>query len=511
MLCRDGVAWRLPNKAHFPGLSMVDNRADETTGAAPSVDAAIRSAIVWNFATIAFAQIVLAAIFLMLAARLEPATFGIFALASVMTDAFYVLGLSAAVDSIVQRQDFSRKTLSTVTWVSGALCVVFALVFFGVAAMYANAIGSGEVAVVLEALSLTTLMLPFAVAPTAIMRQRLDMKGLALLNMAAAITGGLAGLATSFTEAITWSLVVQRIVTTAAFIILATLRTRMTPTLALDLQAARQWLAGASRIFTGQGITALTPRIADVLIGVFFGPVIVGFVRVATRLSDLLIGLLVSPITQLWVTLLSRNADSAAAQRSIFLRLSGLTALIALPGFVGLGLVANEVVALILPPNYAPVAGPLAVLCMLGIFTPLTSQRNAVFTALRRYNHLVWFSVVDFAASIVGMLATAQFGPLAMLSTGAFTGTILVVFALPIILRSLDLDAGTLVARLAPPYTSVAVMAAVVLAEHFILTGLSPLAFLVTKAATGAAVYGGMMLVFFRPALTDAMTVLSRR
>jgi len=490
---------------------MAHERADETSGAAPNVDAAIRSAIIWNFATIAFAQIVLAAIFLMLAARLEPATFGIFALASVMTDAFYLLGTSAAVDAIVQRQDFSRRTLSTVTWTAAGICAVFALAFFGVAALYASAIGSTEVAHVLEALSLTTLMLPFAIAPTAIMRQRLDMKGLALLNMAAAVAGGLAGLATSFTEAIAWSLVVQRIVTTAGFILLATWRTRMTPALELDQSAARQWFAAASRIFTGQGIATLTPRVADVLMGVFFGPVIVGLVRVAIRLSDLLVGLLVNPISQLWVTLLSRSAQSIAAQRSVFLRLSSLTALISLPGFVGLGLVSREVVALILPPDYAGVGGPLAVLCMLGVFTPITSQRNAVFTALKRYNALVWFSLIDLAVTIAGMLAMAQFGPLAMLSTGAFTALIVVMFAIPIILRDLELGTAQLAAQLAPPYTSVAVMAAVVLAEQPLLAGLPPLEALVAKAATGAAVYCGMMLVFFRRSLADAMAVLSRR
>jgi len=490
---------------------MADERADDQSGAAPNVDAAIRAAIIWNFATMAFAQIVLAAIFLMLAARLEPATFGIFALASVMTDAFYLLGTSAAVDAVVQRQDFSRRTLSTVTWVSAGICAVFALVFFGVAALYANAIGSAEVASVLEALSLTTLMLPFAIAPTAIMRQRLDMKGLALLNMAAAVTGGLAGLATSFTEAIAWSLVVQRIVTTAAFILLATWRTRTTPMLAMDRPAARHWLAGASRIFTGQGVATLTPRVADVMMGVFFGPVIVGFVRVAMRLSDMLVGLLVNPITQLWVTLLSRSAKSVDAQRSVFLRLSSLTALIALPGFVGLGLVAHEMVALILPADYAPVSGPLAVLCMLGVFAPLTSQRNAVFTALKRYNALVWFSLIDFVATMAAMLATAQFGPLVMLSTGAFTAMIIVLFAIPIILRDLELGAGTLAAQLAPPYVSVAVMAAAVLALQPLLAALPPLESLAVKAATGAAIYCGMMLVFFRRSLMQAMTVLSSR
>ena len=94
---------------------MQDDRAEHVQGDTPRVEGAVRSAFIWNFVTLAFAQVVLAAIFLMLASRLDPATFGIFALASVITDVFYALGTAAAVDAIVQRQDFSRRTLSSIT------------------------------------------------------------------------------------------------------------------------------------------------------------------------------------------------------------------------------------------------------------------------------------------------------------------------------------------------------------------------------------------------------------
>ena len=88
---------------------------DELEHDSPRVQTAIRSALIWNFVTLAFAQVILAAIFLLLATRLEPATFGMFALASVITDIFYTLGTQASVDAIVQKQDFSRRTLSSIT------------------------------------------------------------------------------------------------------------------------------------------------------------------------------------------------------------------------------------------------------------------------------------------------------------------------------------------------------------------------------------------------------------
>ena len=51
---------------------MQDDSGHQLQGDAPRVEGAVRSAFVWNFVTLAFAQLVLAAIFLLLATRLPP-------------------------------------------------------------------------------------------------------------------------------------------------------------------------------------------------------------------------------------------------------------------------------------------------------------------------------------------------------------------------------------------------------------------------------------------------------
>ena len=484
---------------------------DELEHDSPRVQTAIRSALIWNFVTLAFAQVILAAIFLLLATRLEPATFGMFALASVITDIFYTLGTQASVDAIVQKQDFSRRTLSSITWATSGICLAVTSVLWLTAPVYAGAMGSPAVAGILEVLTLSTLLLPFAVGPTAVMRQKLDMKGLALLNMGASLMGGAAALAISFTPAVEWALVVQRLVTTTSFIVLATWRTQMIPELKIAREAVRVWASSVSRIFAGQGMSAITPRIADVFTGVLFGPTAVGYLRVANRLTDLLLGLLVNPLSQLWVTLLSRSGESAEAKRTVFMQLSNLTALIALPGFVGLGLISQEIVGLILPPDYAPVAGPLTVLCMIGVFAPLTNPRNALFTALGRLNYLVWFAVLDIIVTALGMCVMSQFGPVVMLCSGAFTSIVMVVIALPIILKDLKLQMGEVANRLLPPYAAVAVMALCVLAAESWMAGLPLIEVLLLKIVLGVLTYGGVLMMFFRDSVMQTLRAVATR
>jgi len=478
---------------------------------APRVETAIRSALIWNFVTLAFAQVILAAIFLLLATRLAPATFGVFALAAVITDIFYTLGTGASVDAIVQRQDFSRRTLSSVTWATAAICVAVTGLFWLIAPGYARAMGAPQVAGILEVLTLSTLLLPFAIGPTAVMRQQLDMKGLALLTMASSLTGGAAALATAFSPLLEWSLVVQRLVTTGSFILFATVRTRMLPALVLGRDEVRTWLSSVSRIFAGQSISAITPRIADLFTGALFGPTAVGYLRVANRLTDLMLGLLVNPLSQLWVTLLSRAGDSVEAKRTVFMQLSNLTALIALPGFVGLGLTSQEIVGLILPHEYAPVAGPLTVLCMIGVFAPLTNPRNALFTALRRFNYLVWFAMLELAVTALGMFIMSPFGPVIMLSSGAFASLAMVVFALPIILKDLKLQPAVLANRLIPPYAAVAVMAVGVLAVEPLLHRMPLIEALLVKVVVGVVIYGGVLMMFFRDAVMQTLRAVAAR
>lgn len=490
---------------------MQDDSRDQLQGDAPRVEGAVRSAFVWNFVTLAFAQLVLAAIFLLLASRLDPATFGIFALASVITDVFYALGTAAAVDAIVQRQDFSRRTLSSITWAMSGICIVMTVIFCAAAPFYAGAMGAPGIAGALEVLTLSTLMLPFVIGPTAIMRQKLDVKALALLNMVSSLMGGGAALIISFTPALEWSLVVQRLVMTASFIVLATARTRLLPDLVMDRETVRNWMSSASRIFAGQGIASITPRLADVFTGAFFGATAVGYLRVATRLSDLLMGFLINPVSQLWVTLMSRTAGSTEARQSVFLQLTNLTALVALPGFVGLALIANEVVSLVLPRDYAPVAGPLAVLCLLGVFVPLTNPRNLLFTALRRFNYLIWFSVLDLVATALSMAIMARFGPVIMLCSGAFTSIIMIMFALPLILKDLNLPPTDVASHLLPPYVAVAAMAGCVIAVGPLLAGLPVIEALLIKIAIGIIAYSGVLMTFFRASVMQALRAVAAR
>jgi O-antigen/teichoic acid export membrane protein len=109
--------------------------------------------MIWNFASMAFSQIALAGVFILLAQLLDPGIFGLFALAAVLVDFASQQGSTALVDAVIRGQDFSKRTLSTVFWVSAVLTVVVVAALVMGAGVYGRIVGDADAAPVLAAMA----------------------------------------------------------------------------------------------------------------------------------------------------------------------------------------------------------------------------------------------------------------------------------------------------------------------------------------------------------------------
>ena len=478
---------------------------------ANGLGSAVRSAFVWNVLSSAFAQIALAGMFLLIAGRLTPELFGLFALAAVLTDVIASLITSASIDIVVQRQDFTRRSLSTMLWLTLSLGGVVSIAIVIASGAYAQAINVPEVAQLVQLLVVSILMAPFIIGPTAVMRQRLDFKGLSVINMASAFIGALAALATAYSPFMPWSLVVQRFVTTSINIVLATARTRILPTFEFDASMARNTIRPLAKIVAGQGVASVVPRVIDLAMGLFFGASALGHLRVAVKLSDMALNLLVNPIGQLWVVMLAKARTTGDNGSDIFLQLSRLTSLIALPGFLGLALVAHDLTALVLPPVYAPVGDFLAVLCAIGVFVPLTNPRNAILTVLQKFNALFWFACLDLCATVVALYAFHWWGPVAMLAGLASVPVLLLMFAVPYVLRQLHTDARALAVVIQPAYFAAAAMCVCVLGAAPFVASLGALQSFAVKVALGGTIYLAVLGLIFRSTAREAIKTIFQR
>lgn len=462
------------------------------------VGAAVRSAMIWNTASMVVSQLAMSGIFILLAARLGPHVFGVFALAAAFVDYVAVQGSSAAIDAIVRAQEFSRRMLSTAFWcIMGIVFVPTALLVVGAAPM-AEWMNEPDLAPVLIALALTLVPLPLSVAPFAVARQNLDFRGVAIRGMGSSIAGGVCALAVAMTEYWAWALVVQRFVQVFVSTAMIMIHTRVFPTFEFDRKAAGPFLKATGKIFAAQGIEGTVPRFVDVFIGATFGTVLLGCYRVACKLYDVVLSALVNPIAGMWVVLISKAGEDREQRRNVFLQLSRLTALICVPGYIGVALTSGDLIDLMFDENYAPVASMLGVLALTGaIVIPLTNFRNAILTSLGRMQLLIWLSVVDVILVVGGVFAAKPFGMTAVLIALSLQNLPIFMFAFTLILREMGCRARDLLGAIAPPYVAAAVMGAAVLGVGAVLPA-DAMTGLAGKAVVGVVVYTGVLLLIFK-------------
>ncbi len=493
--------------------SSTDTTATATDTARPQkgLGTAFRSAMFWNITNMTFNQVVTTVVFLFLTYKLSPEVFGLFALGVIFVDYFHFQARTSAVDSLIQGQDFSKSMLDT-AFSAGfiVVLVVTALLMLG-SSLFATAMEEPQLALILPALALTLLPMPFIVPPMAVLSNEMDFRGIAIRGIIAAIGGGLAAVFVAVGPYAEWALVVQRavnVIVSAAFLMF---RAKWFPSLRFDRGLASAFLRNSGSIFIAQAISNSLMRVLNLVLGVFFGAAAIGLMSVAARFIETIYGAVAAPMGSLWVIMLSKERDSKSGRSNLYLGLTQLAALVCLPIFAGIALTSHDVVALVLSEKFAGVAPFLTIFASIGMFVPLAYFRNASLTALKRIRLLRYLAALDLFVLVIAALIAAQWGPWAIAGAMVVPVFVTALFITPILLREMNTGFGQLVGAILPAYVAIAVMSGGVLGLGALIGEATPLVSLLAKASCGIALYAGYLLLFHRKWVMRAVSIARQK
>jgi PST family polysaccharide transporter len=243
----------------------------------------------------------------------------------------------------------------------------------------------------------------------------------------------------------------------------------------------------------------------------FFGPAAVGAYNLAYNLADIpaiQVGEQIALVLMPSMAKLPRERRPRALERS-----TALLSLIIFPLAVGLGLIAQPLIALILPANgWQDVAPLLAVLACLSVFRPITWVLSAYLEAEAKTNRLMGLELAKIVLLIGGIWLLQPYG---MRAASAAVGIAFGTTALAGI--ALVMREGPSPRRLAigflQPLAACSVMAAVVWAVHGAMAAAGferPALRLIAMIATGAAAYVVAALVLCRATARDLLSLVKQ-
>lgn len=469
-----------------------------------SVNKAVRQGFLWNLLNFLISQGAGIAIFLLLSRAVTPAIYGVFAIAATIVDLFGFQGRWAAMDALIQRRDYSQRALSTAFFSLMGVVVALVVISIACAGLMADAFGEASLRHVLPALAITLLFTPPIIVMDALIMRNLQFRASAIRSIVGTLFGGAAGLAVAFSPAVEWALVAQRLVTSVVTLVVMFAFTRWIPQWTFDVASVGGFLRRSLQLWATSILSSLQTSVVHAAVGFRAGVEALGLVIVARRFENLLHGPVTTPIQALWVPVLSVLRTDMGESWRLFLRLSQLTALVALPAFVGLSLVAHELVVLLLDARYRDADDILVVIALHGLFIPVGYFANLVFTGLDRSDLSLKFSLIGIICYIPAIWLASAYGAVAALWVSFVATGALGLVATFVQIRMFHGRCLEFAKALAPGYFGIAAMAAAVLALKYFLPIENSALSLVSSMAVGAVAYGSWLIAFHRSQVMEA-------
>jgi O-antigen/teichoic acid export membrane protein len=455
-----------------------------------------------------------------LAAILGPRDFGVIAMAMVyigFIQMFLDQGFSLA---LIQRKHLQPEHLDSIFWLVmavGGLLVALSIVLSG---WWANVNHLPALAAVIRWLSLTILIGALNVVQNAVLQRNMNFRALSLQANVAAIIGGVVGIGMALASFGVWSLVGQKLVEAALYLLLLWKMSPWRPRWMFSLRHLKELLGFSASTFMAKVGVLANRDSAALLIGLFFGPVPVGLYRFAERTVEMVLDMTTTPLRQAAFPQLSKVQDNSAQLSQSMLSCIRLTAALTIPALAGLAVTSRSLMA-VMGAKWTPAADALTILCVTGIILAFTRFAEVLLPALSRPHHLAILKWVECGVA-VGALLLVVFLLRGASITDQVTGIALARFAVGVVLfgpvflffviRLSGVSLRDFASTIGPSFfAGAAVVATVVgLSKSDLLSKLKPITILSTEVLFGATVAVAVMWMFDQRLKTEVLMLVAR-
>jgi PST family polysaccharide transporter len=320
---------------------------------------------------------------ILLAAILGPEAFGIVAMAGVFIAFIWLVQEQGVTTAIVQRADLEREHLDSAFWINLVFCVGLGALIVALSGWWADVNNVPELQEVVSALAVVLVIWGLGIVQQAYLQREMQFQKLALRTNIAALLGGGVGLGLALAGAGVWSLVGQQITSALASVALMWAVSDWHPRFHFSRSHARDILGFSTSVFVAN-VGGFVNRRGDILLmGIFFGPTVVGIYRLADRFVDALMELTTRPVGIVSLPHFARLQDDRPALREMVASCIRIVMLTTLPALLVLAASSDYVMAII-GPEWEVGADAMKLLCIVGIVKGLVHFTGPLLFAVAR-------------------------------------------------------------------------------------------------------------------------------
>lgn len=457
--------------------------------------------VMWSAAENWGGQFTTFVVFFILARLLEPEVFGLVALAGLFIAFMQVFLDQGFSEAIIQRQEVDSDYLSTAFWTNFLMGVVLSISSVAMAGFVAAFFKQPQLIPIVRWLSVGFIFSSLSSVQNAILSRKLAFKSIALRSLTANVIGSVVGILMAISGYGVWSLVSQQLVSGAIGVLVLWRVSDWRPTLRFSTKLLKELLSfGVS----GVGFKILNffnRRSDDLLIGYFLGAVQLGYYTVAYRLLLAMTQILISTISKVALPTFSRlQQDRERIQRAFYM-VTQMSAFIALPVFVGVAVLAPELVQVLFGKQWMLSVPVMQILSLIGPLHAVFFYNSTVLVALGKPGWRLGIHLLNTGVNVVSFFLVVHWGIIAVASAYVVRGYLLAPVSILAIKKLIHIKASTYLAQYTSPLIGTLLMATGMLLIKYLLQSFSSLYLVIMISTSVGALIYTLAIMLFAPRL----------
>lgn len=467
----------------------------------------------WNTIDRVSSQVVFALVGIVLANVLSKEDFGLVGALAIF-QAFAIIfvdsGFGAA---LLQKKTPTKEDYSTVFWFNLTVSIGVYLLLYICAPLIAEMFHNDLRLIPLsKVMFLTFVVNGLAIVQTNILMKKMEVKMIAVSNVAGLLVSGSIGIAMALTGFSAWALVAQQLS-------LATVKTGILwitgnwfPSRVFSLASLREiWRIGIS-VFSSSMLNTVCLNIYNFVIGIMYGMVPLGIYTQAEKWSKMGSASVSQILTSSFVPLLAGVQNEEERFLRYVTKINRFTAFILFPFMIGLTVMGTPLFHTLFGTKWDEAIPLFQILMIRGIFVVLLSLYSNYMLARGRARELFMAEVVKDSAIAVGLLATVWFGSVEILVWGQLIASVLAWFTVLLITRSaIDASLRGMLADNFPFLGATIIAAAAASALCLLPVSVPAIAVLLLQVITGIGLYIAIAKMARLKELTEATSYLVGR
>ena len=407
--------------------------------------------------------------FVILSRLLAPEAFGLVALATAFTvfiELFLDQGFGSA---IVQREKLDPEHLDTAFWLNVLTSILMTGGLIAVSGLLGVLFDDPRLGSVLRWLSITLILSGLSSTQISILQRKLAFKEFAIRSMVANAVGGIVGIIMAFSGYGVWSLVGQDVASGVVRAIILWRSSDWRPGFKVSKSHYKELVTFGAPIVGNNALTVLTKRSDDLLIGYFLGPTLLGFYTIGYQLLLIIIRLVTEVTNSVAFPTFSRIQHQPERMRKAFYKVTQYTSVFAFPVFIGLAVLAPEIVPAVFGEKWTPSIPVMQVLALIGVLQSVLFFNGSVIKASGKPSWQFGIMLLNTVGSVLAFLLVVRLGIVAVAAAFVAVGYLLAPVSYIAVRRLIQIDFRTYLWQFIPSLTASLLMVAVIAGLKFLL------------------------------------------